>query len=133
MRSFLLTWVFAVAALAQQSTQKPPEPVEPPEEDVSPNEQKVYVLNPLQAAKEMKIGAFYMKKGSFKAAVRRFEEATKWDPNSADAFLHLGEAQSKLGNEKAAREAWEQFLKMQPDSKQAPEIRKKLGHKAPGS
>src|SRR4051812_41506552 len=81
---------------------------EPPEEDLSPAEQKVYVLNPLQASKEMKIGAFYMKKGSFKAAARRFEEATRWDLNSADAFFALGDAQSKLGDEKAARDAWSQ-------------------------
>lgn len=139
MRRTLVTIVFALSAaynVGAQTARKPPEPApaqqaEPPEEDLSPSEQKVYVLNPLQAAKELKIGAFYMKKSSFKAAARRFEEATKWDPNSAEAFLRLGEAQSKLGNEKAAKDAWEQFLKLEPDSKHAPEIRKKLGHKTP--
>jgi len=131
-RFVVLQTVLAACLLAQSEKSQTPQPAtqaEPPEEDLSPSEQKVYVLNPLQAAKEMKIGNFYMKKGSFKAAARRFEEATRWDPNSSEAFLRLGDAQDKLGNQKAAHDAWQQFLKLQPDSKQAPEIRKKLSQK----
>lgn len=99
---------------------------EPPEEDLSAAEKRVYVLNPLQAAKEMKIGNFYMKKGSFRAAARRFEEATRWDPGTAEAFLRLGEAQVRLGNGKASQEAWEKYLELEPSGKQAEAIRKKL-------
>jgi len=130
----LTTALMAVSQAPKQRPAPPPpaadaQPQEPPEEDLSPSEQKVYVLNPLQAAKEMKIGEFYMKKGSWKAAARRFEEATRWDPNSAEGFLRLGEAQTKLGDDKAARAAWEQYLKLQPDGKHAGDIRKKLGQK----
>src|SRR4051795_8967885 len=116
-RLTLIVLTTALMAMTQSQAPKrrpaPPPPAadahpqEPPEEDLSPSEQKVYVLNPLQAAKEMKIGNFYMKKGSFKAAARRFEEATRWDPNSSEAFLRLGDAQDKLGNQKAAHDAWQ--------------------------
>jgi outer membrane protein assembly factor BamD (BamD/ComL family) len=129
MKAALLALTAAALLLAQQPPAKQQEPPEPPEEDLSLSEQKVYVLNPLQAAKELKIGNFYMKKGSYKAAARRFEEATKWDPNSGEAFLKLGEAQEKLGDLKAAHAAWEQFLKLQPDHKHAGDVRKKLGKK----
>jgi tetratricopeptide (TPR) repeat protein len=104
--------------------QSPPQ--EPPEEDVSAAEKQVYVLNPLQSEKELKIGKFYFRKGSYKAAARRFEEAAKWDPNSAEAFFRLGEAQSKLGNKEAAAKAWKKCLEIDPDGKQADDARKKL-------
>lgn len=110
-----------------QGSSTPQQPPEPPEEDLSPADQRTYVLNPLQAAKELKIGNFYFRRGSFKASARRFEEATRWDPNAAEAFLRLGEAQMKLADSGAARTAWEQYLKLQPEGKQAAEIRKKLG------
>jgi len=119
---------------AQKPTELPQRPApdkgavveEPPEEDLSAAEKQVYVLNPLQSAKEMKIGQFYMKKGSYKAAARRFEEALKWDPNSADAAYQLGEADVKLGDRNAAKKAFETYLKLQPNGKQADSVRKKL-------
>ena len=105
--------------------QAPAPPQEPPEEDLS-EAKKEYTLNPLQAEKEFKIASFYLKKGSYKAAVRRFEEALKWDPNMADAWLRIAEAQTKLRNGAAAREAYKQYLDLRPDAKDASEIRKKL-------
>ena len=118
MRAIYLTFVLTAALLVAQQ--------EPPEEDVSVDQHKEYTLNPLQAAKELKVGVFYMKKGSYKAAVRRFEEATKWDPNSAEAYLRLGEAHSKAGDQKAAHDAWKKYLELEPDGKNAASIRKKI-------
>jgi predicted TPR repeat methyltransferase len=100
---------------------------EPPEEDVNVETPKEYTLNPLQAAKELRIGKFYLKKGSTRAAVRRFEEALKWDPNLAEAYLRLGEAHTKAGDNKAAREAWAKFIELDPESKDAAALKKKLG------
>ena len=119
---FILT-VFSVLLSAQKPA---PAEQEPPEEDVNPNEVKEYVLNPLQAEKEMKIGAFYFKKGSFKAAQRRFDEATKWNPAAAEAWLRLGDTSAKLGDEKQARTAWTKFLELQPDGKNSDDVRKRL-------
>lgn len=112
-------------------SQAPPNPAtqEPPEEDLSIAEKQEYVFNPIQAAKELRVGNFYAKKGSNRAAARRFEEATRWDPNLAEAWLKLGDTQEKLGDRKAARTAWLKYLELEPDSKQANELRKKIDRK----
>jgi len=106
--------------------QKPaPKPQEPAEEDESLTV-KEYSFNPLQAEKEVKIGAYYFKKGSYRAAAHRFREATRWNPGDPDAWLRLGEAQEKLKDKDAAREAYTKYLELKPDAKNAAEIRKKL-------
>jgi Flp pilus assembly protein TadD len=99
---------------------------EPPEEDLSIAEKQLYTFNPLQSAKEIRVGSFYYKKGSYRAAARRFEEATRWDPNSAEAWFKLGEAHAKLGDDKAARTAWAKVIELDPEGKQAAGLRKKL-------
>ena len=124
-RLFLL--VVSLAAPAFSQTQ----PQEPPEEDISPSQaKKDYVLNPLQAEKEIRIGNYYLKKGSYKAAVRRYEEAVKWDPNSAEGWYKLGEAQLKLGSKKEFREAWTKYLSIEPDGKYSAAVKKKLNQKS---
>ncbi len=55
----------------------------------------------------------------YRAALGRFEDATKYDPNSAEAFFRLGEAQEKLKNKDGARAAFEKVLHLAPDSKLA--------------
>ena len=131
----LFSAAFGVALLAQSTDKHPqdkqgskPEAVteEPPEEDASAIP-KEYVLNPLQAEKEYRVGLYYFKKGTFKAAARRFEEATKWNPGFADAYAKLGDAYLKLRDEKDAHEAYKKFLELQPDGKEAAAVRKKLG------
>lgn len=98
---------------------------EPPEEDDSAKPTE-YAFNPLQAEHELKVGEFYMKKGSYGAAVARFTEATKWNPTLAEAYLRLGDAQEKFKDHKAAKEAYSKYLQLAPDAKNAPEIKKKL-------
>lgn len=98
---------------------------EPPEEDEGSKE-KEYTFNPLQAAKELRTGEFYAKKGNWKAALRRYHEATKWDPGSAEAYLRLGQAEEKLKNGKAAREAYAKYVELAPDGKEAANVRRKL-------
>jgi tetratricopeptide (TPR) repeat protein len=125
----LTTW--AGVAPAQE-----PEYQEPPEEDEHLRETE-YSFNPLQAAKEFKIGDFYLKRGSYRAAAGRFEEATKWNPGYAEAYLKLGEAREKLAEAEpdetekqlmmeAAREAYAKYLELAPDAKNAKAVRKKL-------
>jgi tetratricopeptide (TPR) repeat protein len=101
------------------------EPAEPPEEDeiLKPKE---YVFNPLQAQKELNIGNFYFKKGSWKAASLRYTEATLWNPGFADAWLRLGEAREKMKDADGARLAYKKFLELAPEDKRAGEVKKKL-------
>ena len=118
-----------LCALALAAQQKPaPKPQEPAEEDESLTV-KEYSFNPLQSEKEVKIGAYYFKKGSFRAAAQRFREATRWNPGNAEAWLKLGEAQEKLKDRAAAREAYSKYLELKPDAKDAAQVRKKLARK----
>jgi tetratricopeptide (TPR) repeat protein len=98
---------------------------EPPEEDdaAKPTE---YAFNPLQAEHELKVGEFYLKKGSYAAAVARFTEATKWNPTMAEAFLRLGEAAEKFKDRKMAKDAYSKYVELAPDAKNTAEIKKKL-------
>ena len=105
-----------------------PKPQEPPEEDES-LKPKEYSFNPLQSAKEIKIGDFYAKKKNYRAASARYREATQWEPGNAQAWLRLGESLEKLKDAKAAREAFAKYLEIEPDSKDAPAIKKKLAGK----
>jgi tetratricopeptide (TPR) repeat protein len=121
----------AVAQAPQEQPQKPPEEGQispdqlPPEEDKAKIE-KQYSFNPLQSKKEVTVGEFYFKKNDFKAAAGRFREATKWNDGNAEAWLRLGDAEDRMKDPKAAREAWEKYLQLAPEAKNAGEVRKKL-------
>lgn len=101
---------------------------EPPEEDesIAP---KVYTFNPLQATKEVTIGNYYFKKANYRAAAKRFTEATRWNPGYAEAFLRLAETDEKLKDDKAARAAYAKYVELAPDAKNAEAVRKKLARK----
>ena len=119
--------LFAACLLACiLSAQKPAAPPpEPPEEDESLLP-KVYALNPVQAKKEIVAGDYYLKKPNYSAAVRRYLEATRWDPGSAEAFLKLGEAHEKLREYGPAREAYLKYIELGEDAKEKDAIRKKM-------
>lgn len=123
---------------SQQPQQKAPPPPaseddqNPPEEDESVAPEK-FVLDPLESERNVKVGNFYMHKGTpsgYRAALHRFERATKFNPSNAEAFYKIGEAEEKLKNKDAARTAFEKVIQIAPDSKQAREAKKKLGNKS---
>ena len=91
--------------------QQPQQPVEqePPEEDAN-LKPKEYTFNPLQANKELQVGIEYFRRRSYKAAAGRFREATNWNPNLAEAWLRLGEAEEKRKNRKDAKDAYAKYL-----------------------
>jgi tetratricopeptide (TPR) repeat protein len=108
---------------------KPPEPPavkeqEPPEEDpdLIPRE---YSFNPLEASRNITAGNFYFKKGNYRAASRRYSEASKWDPSSGEALLKLAEADETMRDFAGAREAYTKYLAM-PDAKDADAVKKRL-------
>jgi Flp pilus assembly protein TadD len=117
--------LMAFSGLAQEKIPPTHEQQEPPEEDQN-LVKKSYVFNPLQASKELQVGNYYMKKGSFRAAAERFREATRWNEGEAEAWLRLGDASEKLRDPKAARDAYQKYLDLAPDAKDATRIRKKL-------
>jgi len=109
-------------------TTRPPKPAEqePPEEDESLKPEE-FSLNPLKAQSSINAGDFYFKtRKNYHAAARRYLYATKWDPGSAEAFLKLGEADEKLNDHAAAREAYEKYLELAPSARNAAAIKKKI-------
>jgi tetratricopeptide (TPR) repeat protein len=136
-RWILLLLVFCGAPLHAGQPQKErgqlqkqrPKPSEkeavPPEEDKALATEE-YSFNPLQAQKEVQTGNYYFKKGSYRAAAGRFREATRWNDGYGEAWLRLGEAEEKLKDAKAAREAYSKYLELAADARNADEIRKKL-------
>jgi tetratricopeptide (TPR) repeat protein len=104
----------------------------PPEEDESIAPEK-FVLNPLESERNVKVGNFYMHKGTasgYRAALHRYERATKFNPSNVEAFYKIGEAQEKLKNKDGAKAAFEKVIQMAPESKLAREAKKKLGNKS---
>jgi tetratricopeptide (TPR) repeat protein len=112
---------------AQQSKPKP-DAQEPVEEDES-LAPKTYTFNPLQANKELTIGNYYFKKKNYRAAAKRFTEATRWNPNFAEAYLRLGDAEEKLHDKDLAKDAYTKYVQLAPDAKNADAIKKKLSGK----
>jgi cytochrome c-type biogenesis protein CcmH/NrfG len=112
---------------SQQQPAPAPDETNPPEEDasVAPT---TYAFDPLEAQRCINIGNFYMHKGSkgYRAALGRYEDATKYDPHSAEAFFKVGEVEEKLNNKDAAKLAFQRVLKLAPESKFASEAKKKL-------
>jgi len=121
----VLAALFLAAALWAQQPPAAPPPAEPEEEDVTARP-RTYEFNPIQAENEIKIGRFYMRRGRWKAAAGRFEEAARWNPQAAEAYLLLGQAREKLKDTAAAREAYQKFLELSPDSKDAASVRRRL-------
>jgi len=118
-RRFLLALYLGTVLAAQQV------PQEPPEEDDS-LKPKEYALNPVQAGKEIIAGNFYFKKGNYRAAMKRYTEATRWDPGSSEGFLKLGESAEKAHDYPAAREAYTKYVELAKDPKDAEAIRKRI-------
>ena len=92
------------------------------DEDYAPRRQ-TYAFNPVQARNELKVGIYYTKKGSHKAAAGRYLEATRWDTNFGEAYWRLGMARERLGQPKEALEAYANYLAIEPRGKKASQVR----------
>ena len=145
MSRWVLTWLLAgCAALAAQDQTTPQPPSKPgelqkerPKHPASdkklapPEEDKSYLreehsFNPLQSQKSVTTGDFYLKKGKVQAAANRYEEATMWNDGNSMAWLKLGKASEKLRDTQAARTAYTKYLELEPNAKDAAEIRARL-------
>ena len=144
-RWLLALLALGAASLAAQNSGSPPPPDSPPaqlkterpqpaasdKEEVPPEEDSSlattkYSFNPLQSKKDVLAGKFYARKGNYRAAAGRYLEATKWDDSNSEAWLLLGEADQRLKDKNAARDAYKKYLELSADAKNAADIRKKL-------
>ena len=58
--------------------------------------------------------------------MNRFEDASKYNPQLAEAFLLLAETRQKLRDPKGAKEAYGKYLELSPDAKNAGEVKKRM-------
>jgi tetratricopeptide (TPR) repeat protein len=118
-----------IAQEPKQQKTPPPKPQQqeeaPPEEDES-LKPKVFSFNPLEADRDVRIGNYYFKRHNYPAALSRFQEAAKWNPNMADAYLHIGETAEKMKDKATAKQAYRKYLELAPDSKDAERLKKKV-------
>lgn len=116
--------LFVSRPLLRAQTQEPQEPDEK-EDDNS--------FDPVRAAKDITVGDFYFKKGSYDAAILRYRDATRHKPNFALAYYKLGQAYDKKHDKTNAIEAYKKYLEILPKgsySKHCRERIKKLGKEA---
>src|SRR5271165_1477914 len=69
-----------------------------------------------QASEDIEVGYFYMNKKNYRAAESRLQEAAELKPDAAAAWVGLAQAQQKLGKDDAARQSYEEYLNLNPDS-----------------
>jgi tetratricopeptide (TPR) repeat protein len=135
MRWWLVISLTMGLLLAQDPKPKTPPPPkeqqvqEPPEEDES-LKPKEYAFNPLQAEKDIAIGNQYFKKHNYRAALSRYQEASKWNPGLAEAYLRIGEAAEKMRDKATAKQAYLKYIELAPDSKEAEQLKKTWGGKS---
>ena len=97
----------------------------PAEEDTS-FLTEAHSFNPLESKNSVEVGDQYLKKGKVMAARNRYLDATMWNDGNGEAWKKLGQADVKLKDLKAAKEAYSKYLEVAPDAKDAAAVRKKL-------
>jgi Flp pilus assembly protein TadD len=130
----MMLWI--LTALLLQDPPKPkPEPKKPgseavqtlkDEDDNAEADVKEYTLDPEKAKHEIEVGDTYMRRGSWNAAAHRYEEATRWQPKNAKAYLKLGQALEKKDDPVRAAQAYRKFVELAPGDKQSKELHKKI-------
>lgn len=116
----------STTAAPENANKLPDESQLPPDEDAAQMKQKEYGFNPVQSRRELEAGMVYWKKGNYKAAAARFQEATKWNDGNAEAWLRLGEADEKRGDPEHARAAYRHYLDVAHDGKGSGDVKKRL-------
>jgi hypothetical protein len=83
-------------------------------------------LNASDPALANNAGFAYYKLGRNEDSLYWYKKAIEIDPSRAVAYLNLGDAYAKLDRNAEARQAYTKYLELAPDSKSAPDVKKKL-------
>ena len=75
--------------------------------------------DPHRAMKDLEVGNFYLKRGNYRAALERFNDAMKYKPNDAQALYGLGFTQEKLDLLEQSRKNYSKYLELLPEGPKA--------------
>ena len=78
------------------------------------------------AQQDIDVGTYYMHKGNIDAAISRFEEAVRLQPNLPKARLLLAQAHEKKGDKPAAVKCYREYLQAFPKAPDAKKIQQKI-------
>jgi hypothetical protein len=104
----------------------PPPPPSADSEPEPPAAPSGPVFDPLHAERSIGIGTFYLKKGSYDAAIDRFVEASNYQPTLAMPWKLLGEAYEKKREYAKAAESYNKYLQILPHAADAAKIKKTI-------
>src|SRR5216683_1455605 len=107
----------------------PTVPPPPPTEDSTPDPPATPsgpVFDPLHAQRSLDVGTFYLKKGSYDAAIDRFVEASNYQPTLAMPWKLLGETYEKKREYSKAVESYNKYLQILPRAPDAAKIKKSI-------
>jgi tetratricopeptide (TPR) repeat protein len=96
-------------------------PAAPQSKVLTEEEQKAQTV-----AKDIDVGYFYLNEKNYIAAESRLREAVELKPDAAAAWVGLAQAQQKLHKDDAARQSYEAYLKLNPDSAGAEQAKKAM-------
>lgn len=85
-----------------------------------------FIHDPQLAARDDKIGKFYLQNGDFKGAYDRYKEASEVAPEDGDAVFGLAESARGLHRTQEAATNYQIYLNAFPDGKKSKDARKAL-------
>jgi len=109
----IVATTFMATRVRAQGPEKPPPPTIDPD----------WTYTSPCPAKCVEIGNAYLHKGRINAALSRFQEALKDNPNYAQAYLGLGKVYERMKENQKALNAYEHYLDELPSTKDAKEAK----------
>ncbi|MBN2337513.1 MAG: tetratricopeptide repeat protein [Acidobacteria bacterium] len=82
--------------------------------------------DPARAEESVDIGDYYFKRKNYPAAIERYLEALRYQPDSVPAWEALSKAYEKSGQRSLAIDALKTLIEQNPDSPGVPEYRRKM-------
>ena len=76
--------------------------------------------------KNVEVGDYYYKRGNFRAAISRYQEALQWKPRDAEATFKLADAYEKVGDNIDAKDNYEKYLGILPKGPRSDDAKKAL-------
>jgi Tfp pilus assembly protein PilF len=119
-----LVWMMGSVTARAQSSQDDGESSSKKPDLPPPKDKTVY--NPLPAQEDIEVGTFYMHKGDIDAAIPRFEDAIRLQPNLAKPRLLLADAYEKKGDKATAVKYYKEYLQVYPTAPDAKKVQKKI-------